>query len=72
MHIWFALACLLIWPMHTPGLLTAEGLGVYWLVDVLVEDKEDKVLEDKVLEDKVVKDRSEEEVRAGGFPGSVV
>ena len=53
--------------MHTPGLLTAEGLGVYWLVDMLVEDKEDKVLEDKV-----VKDRSEEEVRAGGFPGSVV
>ena len=67
MDIWFALACLLIWPMHTPGLLTAEGLGVYWLADVLVEDKEDKVLEDKV-----VKDRSEEEVRAGGFPGSVV
>ena len=48
--------------MHTPGLLTAEGLGVYWLVDMLVEDKEDKV----------VKDRSEEEVRAGGFPGPVV
>ena len=67
MHIWFALACLLIWPMHTPGLLTAEGLWVYWLVDMLVEDKEDKVVEDKV-----VKDRSEEEVRAVGFPGSVV
>ena len=48
--------------MHNPGLLPVEGLGVYWLADVLVEDKEDKV----------VKDRSEEEVRAGGFPGSVV
>ena len=53
--------------MQTPGLLPAEGLGVYWLVDMLVEDKEDKVLEDKV-----VKDRSEVEVRARGFPGSVV
>ena len=34
--------------MHTPDLLPAEGLGVYWLVDVLVEDKEDKVVKDNV------------------------
>ena len=49
--------------MHTPVLLPAEGLGVYWLVDVLVEDKVEMV----------VKDRSEEEeVRARGLAGSVV
>ena len=66
LHIWFVLAGLFIWPMHTPVLLPAEGLGVYWFVDVLVEDKVVKV-------DMVVKDRSEEEeVRARGLAGSVV
>ena len=60
--------------MHTPDLLPAEGLGVYWLVDVLVEDRVVGVV--KVVKDTVVKDRSEEEevVIATGLPmpGSVV
>ena len=60
--------------MHNPALLPAEGLGVYWLVDVLVEDRVVRVV--KVVKDTVVKDRSEEEevVIATGLPmpGSVV
>ena len=59
------LASLLIWL----ALLPAEGLGVYWLVDVLVDED---TVEDKGKVE--VKDMSEEEEeeRARGFAGSVV
>ena len=65
LHIWFALACLL---MDTPpARFPVAGLGVYWLVDVFVEESMVGV----------VMDRSEEEegeVIGMGLPmpGSVV
>jgi len=59
--------------MHTPVLLPAAGLGVYWLVDVFVEERMVEVVKDEVEEGM---GEVEEEVIGMGLPmpmpGSVV